>query len=266
MWLSAAAIATISGKGIVDREYLDETLEPDRRQQIPDVLWRCIRSPRGGRRGLATKVRHINEGIAQGCYETTFPFVNQSGFEYAKRWKFQVIGSLLQGTAVWEVESSSSEGSVVVLERPAAKARPSSPSMPSSTDRPSGSQQIGQSSCAFEVPEPVHHPSSGSRSLEAEAKPAPKAKERILRPRLYLPDTVVWFDRGNKAVEIGSGPEPVGRNFEEVSNYSAYRGFETYVKSDSPEYPKFILFLDWHQVLDRSRTEGRGIAHFQGTP
>ena len=86
----------------------------------------------------------------------------------------------------------------MVLERPAAKARPSSPSRPSSTDRPSGSQQIGQSS--FEVPEPVHHPSSGSRSLEAEAKPAPKAKERILRPRVYLPDTVVWFDRGNKAV------------------------------------------------------------------
>ena len=67
---------------------------------------------------------------------------------------------------------------------------------------------------------------------------------------------MVWFDRGNKAEDIGSGPEPVGVNFREVTNYSSYRGYKTYVKASSPEYPKFILFLDWHQVLDRSRTEG----------
>jgi hypothetical protein len=92
--------------------------------------------------------------------------------------------------------------------------------------------------------------------LRARAKPSAKAIERILKPRPYLPDTVVWFDRGNKAEDVGSGQDPVGVNFKEVSNYSSYRGYKTYIKADSPEYPKFILFLDWHQVLDRSRTEG----------
>lgn len=48
----------------------------------------------------------------------------------------------------------------------------------------------------------------------------------------------------------------LGGNFKEVSNYSSYRGYKTYIKADSAEFPKFILFLDWYQVLDRSRTEG----------
>jgi hypothetical protein len=77
------------------------------------------------------------------------------------------------------------------------------------------------------VPKAKSRPSNGSQQLAARAKPAAKANERILRPRLYLPDTVVWFDRGNKAEAIGSGPEPVGVNFREVSNYSSYRGYKT---------------------------------------
>ena len=67
---------------------------------------------------------------------------------------------------------------------------------------------------------------------------------------------MVWLDRGNKAEDIDSGPEPVGVNFKEVSNYSSYKGPKTCVKAGSPDYPKLILFLGWHQVLDRSRTEG----------
>jgi hypothetical protein len=118
----AAAIATSSG--IIDQEYLDETLEPDRRQQIPDALWRAIRAPRGGRRGLSTKVRHIREGIDQGFYKGNYPFVTREGLEYARQWKFQVCDSVLQGATVWEIETSSSEEEVQILERPAAKARP----------------------------------------------------------------------------------------------------------------------------------------------
>ena len=106
----AAAIATSSG--IIDREYLDETLEPDRRQQIPDALWRAIRAPRGGRRGLSTKVRHIREGIDQGFYKRNYPFVTREGLEYARQWKFQVCDSVLQGATVWEIETSSSEEEV----------------------------------------------------------------------------------------------------------------------------------------------------------
>ena len=267
----AAAIATSSG--IIDQEYLDETLEPDRRQQIPDALWRAIRAPRGGRRGLSTKVRHIREGIDQGFYKGNYPFVTREGLEYARQWRFQVCDSVLQGATVWEIETSSSEEEVQILERPAAKARPTpkasepvpvlgkpaakarpTSKVPEPSDHPAGSTW-GTSSASSSSVLPPAKP-SGTHQLRARAKPSAKAIERILKPRPYLPDTVVWFDRENKAEDVGSGQDPVGVNFKEVSNYSSYRGYKTYIKADSPEYPKFILFLDWHQVLDRSRTEG----------
>ena len=262
---------------LVDQEYLDETLELNRKLQIPDVLWRSIRAPRGGRRGLATKVRHINEGIAQGYYQGTYPFVTRDGLEYAKQWKFQVSNSVLQGATVWEVETSSSEEEVQILERPAAKARP--------TPKASEPVQILEGTAAKARPTskasgPVDYPtgsssssavpqakSSGTHQSGARAKPAAKAIKRILRPRLYLPDTVVWFDRGNKAEDIGSGPDPVGVNFKEVSNYSAYRGYKTYVKADSPEYPKFsFFFLTGTRCWIDQRLRGLGTTHFRRTP
>jgi hypothetical protein len=85
--ISRRAVAIASESVVIDQEYPDETLEPDRKSQIPDVLWRSIRAPRGGRRGLATKVRHIKEGIAQGYYQGKYPFVTRDGLEYAKQWK-----------------------------------------------------------------------------------------------------------------------------------------------------------------------------------
>ena len=124
MVISRRAVAIASESVVIDQEYPDETLEPDRKSQIPDVLWRSIRAPRGGRRGLATKVRHIKEGIAQGYYQGNYPFVTRDGLEYAKQWNFQVSTSVLQGATVCEIETSSSEEEVHILERPAAKARP----------------------------------------------------------------------------------------------------------------------------------------------
>jgi hypothetical protein len=143
------------------------------------------------------------------------------------------------------------------LEGTAAKARPTSKAS-GPVDYPTGS------SSSSVVPEAK---SSGTNQLGARAKPAAKAIERILRPRLYLPDTVVWFDRGNKAEDIGSGPDPVGVNFKEVSNYSAYRGYKTYVKADSPEYPKFsFFFLTGTRCWIDQRLRGLGTTHFRRTP
>ena len=99
--ISRRAVAIASDRGCIDQEYLDEFLEPDRKSQIPDVLWRSIRAPRGGRRGLATKVRHIKEGITQGYYQGNYPFITRDGFEDAKQWKFQISNSVLQGATVW---------------------------------------------------------------------------------------------------------------------------------------------------------------------
>ena len=134
---------------------------------------------------------------------------------------------MLQGATVWEIETSEEE-EVQILERPAAKARPT----PKASEpvqilaRPAAKARLTSKASG-----PVDYPTGSSSSsvvpeakssvtnqLGARAKPAAKAIERILRPRLYLPDTVVWFDRGNKAEDIGSGPDPVGVNFKEVSN------------------------------------------------
>ena len=102
------------------------------------TLWRSIQAPRGGRRGLATKVRRV-KGISQGCYQGTYPFITGAGFEYAKQWKFQISNSVLQGATVWEVESSSSGEEVQILERQAAKARPTPKARP--TDHSANSLQ-----------------------------------------------------------------------------------------------------------------------------
>ena len=229
----AAAIATSSG--VIDQEYLDETLEPNRKSQILDVLWRS------GRQGVDEEVLRQRLAHQRGdrsrVLSRKISFVTRDGLEYAKQWKFQVSNSVLQGATVWEIETSSSEEEEVqILERPAAKARPtpkaSEPvqilARPAAKARPTSKASgpvdypTGSSSSSV-VPEAK---SSGTNQLGARAKPAAKAIERILRPRLYLPDTVVWFDRGNKAEDIGSGPDPVGVNFKEVSNYSAYRGYQ----------------------------------------
>ena len=228
--ISRRAVAITTSSGVIDQEYLDETLEP-----IANFRSRTSCGDRSGR-------REVDEEVLRQRFGISTPFVTRDGLEYAKQWKFQVSNSVLQGATVWEVETSSSGGGSD-LGKASCKSSTSKASGP--FDYPTGS------SSSSVVPQAK---SSGTHQLGARAKPAAKAIERILRPRLYLPDTVVWFDRGNKAEDIGSGPDPVGVNFKEVSNYSAYRGYKTYVKADSPEYPKFILFLDWHQVLDRSKT------------
>ena len=118
---------------------------------------------------------------------------------------------------------------VQILEGTAAKARPTSKAS-GPVDYPTGS------SSSSVVPEAK---SSGTNQLGARAKPAAKAIERILRPRLYLPDTVVWFDRGNKAEDIGSGPEPVGVNF---------RGYK-------------LQFISWLQNIRQSKISGISKIH-----
>ena len=213
--------------------------------------------------------------IALGHYQGTYPFVNQSGYSYASQWKHQVIQSVIQGTTVWEVESSSSEEVAVTLERPKAKPRPS-PKSRASTDNPASSVVSSDRPLNPYIDlsdRPVNSNASSSSSALPKAKPASsstvlpkanpiravaKAKERTLKPRQYLPDTVVWYDRGNRVSDSGLIPESVGETFKEVQNYSSYKGYKSYVSatSQSQGFPKFILFLDWHQVLDRSKTEG----------
>ena len=99
--------------------------------------------------------------------------VTRDGLEYAKQWKFQVSNSVLQGAPVWEVEASSSEEKVQILERPAAKARPT-PKASEPFDRSASSAQRASSSSSSSsvVPQAKPCPSSESRVPKAKSRPS----------------------------------------------------------------------------------------------
>ena len=239
------------------------------------MLWRCVHAKRGGRRGLQNKVRHLSEGLTSGVYSNQYPWVLQQGYTYASSWGFTVSQSVLQGSTVWEIQSSDEEILNEATEEPAAaKARSSvSPIIPKAkggasssqlgavpksagpvsslggTSRASGSS--GSSAAAVEVSRPKVSP----------AQPKAKSAEtRSLRPRDILPDTVLWFD---KRVDSALVRTEEGRRvpFKECP-YREYLAYKSYHSEENPTFPRFILFLDWHQVLDRSSTEGSWNATF----
>lgn len=101
------------------------------------------------------------------------PFVTRDGLEYAKQWKFQVSNSVLQGATVWEVETSSSEEEVQILERPAAKARP--------TPKASEPVQILEGTAAKARPTskasgPFDYPTGSAQRASSSTSVVPQAK------------------------------------------------------------------------------------------
>ena len=300
--------------------YIDPSVEPE--AVIGDTLWRCIPAPRGGRRGYSQKLRHLQEGIAQGLYSNKYPFVLPGGHEYARSWGFTIVESVLQGGREWgetESEEEAAESSTV-LEPPAQKAKPASPKAPvvttqvisvpvkaaveasqivslpvqakpkvrlatSSKGVPQrrttdlGDEREGTDlqteAASSENLEPVREsirpsavirPSSTPKSLaKVLPKPPPKdppvvspasttsskslpvkaAPEQLLRPNPFLlPDGVLAYERS-------------GKSFEELRSYRNFNG----LLPESGIERKFILFLDYHQVLDRGVSESASWSH-----
>ena len=257
----------------LDPNYFDPAKESG--QAIGDVLWRALKT-RGGRRGYSQKLRHIQEGLNLQVYSNNCPWVTQQGREYAKSWNFSIVDSVLQGATVWEVVSSEEEQDPVVAEpkaKAAAKAwadesftrrvaarTSSSTVLPKATGTPVEFTRRLESSSSRRISVPASSSRSSSVAAASEPKAAvrrPVEPEPRLRPRVYLPDTVSWYDRLVYQSDIGYSTSDGPRvQFLEVESYSAYRGYKTYQSSVDRSFPKFILALDWHQVLDRSRTEG----------
>ena len=97
---------------------------------------------------------------------------------------------------------------------------------------------------------PSSGPVSGSTSIGAVAKAKAKSSQPS-RPRDYFPDTVVWFSRGGTVDLTRTGGTSSNESpFVETLRYSTYQAFETFASN-----PRFVLFCDWHQVLDRLATE-----------
>ena len=71
------------GCAVAITSYVDPSVEPT--ELIGDTLRRCVPAPRGGRRGYNQKLRHLQEGIAQGLYSNRYSFVLPGGHAYAAR-------------------------------------------------------------------------------------------------------------------------------------------------------------------------------------
>ena len=290
--------------------YIDTGVEPT--ELIGDTLWRCVPAPRGRRRGYSQKLRHLQEGIAQGLYSNKYPFVLSGGHEYARSWGFTIVESVLQGGREWgetESEEEAAESSTV-LESPAQKAKPAPPKAPVITTQvisvpvkaaveasqvvslpvqakpkvrlatsskgvpqrrttdlgdESEGTDLQTEAASSENLEPVREsirpsavirPSSIPKSLakvlpspppkeppfvspasttSSKSLPVKAAPEQLLRPNPFLlPDGVLAYERS-------------GDSFEELRSYRNFNG----LLPESGIERKFILFLDYHQVLDR---------------
>ena len=94
-------------------------LEPDHTKQASDPLWRALQG-RGGKRGYKQKLKHISVGLSESHYSKRYPWVLQSGHDFAKSWGFTGNPNVLQGAGTWAVESISSESSVEVVQHSVA--------------------------------------------------------------------------------------------------------------------------------------------------
>ena len=279
----------------MDNSYFDAKLETPGKE-VCDVLWRAVHSKRGGRRGYSQKVRHLTEGLESGVYFNKYPWVSQEGRTYSERWGYRISDTVLQGSETWEIQSSDEEEEVILVEEPEKKTRSvesagkakapvisKAVTVPSSSVGavPKCSSSVGGAipeataaqSHSSRVEEETSFPKfseGGSSSSRAGSRPKIAAKARPkgsgarstsepaaakelpvsrLKPRTtVLPDTVLWFDRTSSA----------DKRFIEVKKYSDFDGYRNYQSTSdtSRGFPKFILFVDWHQCLDRSPTEG----------
>ena len=144
-------------------------------------------------------------------YSNTYPWINESGREYASSWNFTFISDVYTGGTVWEVESSAEEDEVV--ERPVVKAKsvPSPKVAPVSKAASSSSRDLGALPKGGPVPkatgprQPVTPPKAGPKHV-AVPKAAPQqsrpkasvAPSQQLQPRrCILPDQVVLITREN---------------------------------------------------------------------
>ena len=84
---------------------------------------------------------------------------------------------------------------------------------------------------------PSAHPSSSVVGAKA------ATTDQALRPPVFLPDTVLWFDR------------KFSEQFKEREEYRSFEGFRNYQATEDRSFPKFLVFLDYRQVFDRSYSE-----------
>ena len=223
-----------------------------------------------------TRVQAKGEASGRRAERSTllnvYPWVNESGRSYASSWGFTLVPDVYTGGIAWEVESSAEENEEV--ERPVVKGKPAPPPKVASVPKAVTSRDLGALPKGGPVPKAVGSrqtvtppkASSVQRVVVAKAashqgrqqavpsKSAIVPKGQPLKPRnCILPDSVVLIVREEtpgEEVQLQRGTQ-----FVRQTDTRNFDGFKEYYDPVSGEAPRAIIACDWHQVLDRSRTE-----------
>ena len=191
--------------------------------------------------------------------------MNESGRGYATRWGFVLVSDVFTGGTVWEVESSAEENEVV--ERPVVKAKSVPSPKVTSVPKAASSRDLGALPKSGPVPkaagsrQPVTPPKASPKQPVAVPKAAQQSRPKAsvapsqqLQPRrCILPDQVVLIARENdpnQEVQLQQNSR-----FVRQADTRGFDGYWEFFDPNTNERPKAIVAFDWHQVLDRSRTE-----------
>ena len=154
-----------------------------------DLLWRLIKSKRGGPRGYKQKVAHLVKGIEEGHYVDREPYICETGWQYAKDWGFTVVLDVYNPhyykpeSPIWVAESDTEEA-----QRPKPKLLES---------RPKTKARATSSRATAEEVEEIEEEEVVTTSVRTFPKivKVPSQKEK---PSHILPDLVVLYEKDDQ--------------------------------------------------------------------
>ena len=230
--------------GIITTEYFDQNIE-HQGACCSDLLWRLVKSKRGGPRGYKQKVTHLVKGIEEGHYVDREPYICETGWQYAKDWGFTVVLDVYNPhyykpeSPIWVAESDTEEA-----QRPKPKLLES---------RPKTKAKATSSRATAEEVEEIEEEEEVTTSVRTFPKivKVPSQKEK---PSHILPDLVVLYEKDDQG------------NFVQTRDTRFFAGYRSYYSTEQNvqlqtkgkefhESIKLAVFLDYHQVLDRSYSE-----------
>ena len=211
-----------------------------------DLLWRLIKSRRGGPRGYKQKVTHLVKGIEEGHYVDQEPYICETGWQYAKDWGFTVVLDVYNPhyykpeSPIWVAESDTEEA-----QRPKPKLLES---RPKTKARATSSRATAEE--VEEIEEEEEVVTTSVRTFPKIVK-VPSQKEK---PSHILPDLVVLYEKDDQG------------NFVQTRDTRFFAGYRSYYSTEQNiqlqakgkgfhESIRLAVFLDYHQVLDRSYSE-----------
>ena len=211
-----------------------------------DLLWRLIKSRRGGPRGYKQKVTHLVKGIEEGHYVDREPYICETGWQYAKDWGFTVVLDVYNPhyykpeSPIWVAESDTEEA-----QRPKPKLLES---RPKTKARATSSRATAEE--VEEIEEEEEVVTTSVRTFPKIVK-VPSQKEK---PSHILPDLVVLYEKDDQG------------NFVQTRDTRFFAGYRSYYSTEQNiqlqakgkgfhESIRLAVFLDYHQVLDRSYSE-----------